>query len=151
MKKEKITFLKPKEGNLMGQWLIEQGISAGFPSPADDYIHAGIDLNTELIHHPSSTFFLRVTGHSMTHAGIRDGDLLIVDRSLNPQPGRIVVAILDGHFTVKKLINRKGLLYLEAANPKYPLIDLRNYKDIYLWGVGIYSIHSLSNKQLPIN
>ncbi len=136
---------------LFSRPLKQNHISAGFPSPADDYIHAGINLNDELIHHPASTFFLRVTGHSMTHAGIRDGDLLIVDRSLNPQPGRIVVAILDGHFTVKKLINRKGLLCLEAANPKYPLIDLRKYKDIYLWGVGTYSIHNLSNKQLPIN
>ena len=123
--------------------LIGEHISAGFPSPAENYIDTNIDLNEELILHPASTFFLRVQGNSMTNAGILDGDLLIVDRSLNPQPGHIVVAILDGTFTLKKLTYRNQIPYLEAANPNYLPIDLRHYENIHIWGVAIHSIHKL--------
>ena len=79
----------------------------------------------------------------MTGAGINDGDLLIVDRSLEAKPGRIVIAILDGDFTVKQLTYNHDTLYLEAANPNYPRINLRTYGDIQIWGVAIYSIHNL--------
>ena len=120
-------------------------IAAGFPSPGDDYIESRIDLNEELIRNPISTFFLRVKGESMSAAGILDGDLLIVDRSLEPRPGSIVVAILDGSFTLKKLTYKEGLAYLEAEHPDYPIIDLRNYENVQIWGVAIYSIHSLKN------
>lgn len=118
-------------------------INAGFPSPADDYIDNGIDLNEELILNPSSTFFLRVNGNSMTGAGINDGDLLIVDRSLEAKPGRIVIAILDGDFTVKQLTYHHDTPYLEAANPNYPRINLQTYGDIQIWGVAVHSIHNL--------
>ncbi len=124
--------------------LASEHIAAGFPSPADNYIDKGIDLNEELIHHPISTFFLRVKGESMSNAGILNGDLLIVDRSLEPQPGNIVVAILDGSFTLKKLTYKKGIPYLEAEHPNYPVIDLRHYENVQIWGVAIYSIHSLN-------
>lgn len=118
-------------------------VSAGFPSPADDYVDVGIDLNEQLIRHPSSTFFLRVSGDSMTGAGIHDGDLLVIDRSLNPKPGRIVVAVLDGAFTLKRLMrDRRGLL-LEAANPAYPTLDLRDCAEVQIWGVAIHVIHPL--------
>ena len=120
-------------------------IAAGFPSPGDDYIESRIDLNEELIRNPISTFFLRVKGESMSAAGILDGDLLIVDRSLEPRPGSIVVAILDGSFTLKKLTYKDEIPYLEAEHPDYPAIDLRNYGNIQIWGVAIYSIHSLKN------
>ncbi len=123
--------------------LASEHIAAGFPSPADNYIENSIDLNEELIHHPASTFFLRVKGESMSNAGVLDGDLLIVDRSLDPQPGHIVVAILDGSFTLKKLTYSKGVPYLEAKHPNHPTIDLRNYKNVQIWGVAIYSIHGL--------
>ena len=96
--------------------LAGEKIAAGFPSPADDYIDIGIDLNEQLIRHPASTFFLRVSGDSMTGAGIHDGDLLVVDRSLDAKPGRIVIAILDGAFTLKRLQRRNGLLVLEFFN-----------------------------------
>ncbi len=118
-------------------------VAAGFPSPADDYIDNCIDLNEELISHPASTFFLRVKGESMSNAGVSNGDLLIVDRSLNPQPGHLVVAILDGSFTLKKLTYKENIPYLEAEHPNYPAIDLRNYENVQIWGVAIYSIHSL--------
>ncbi len=118
-----------------------EAVSAGFPSPADDYMDRGIDLNEELIHRPASTFFLRVAGNSMDGSGIHDGDLLVVDRSINPLPGHIVVAVLDGTFTLKRLMNYKGNLRLEAENPSYPPINLNNYGDVQIWGVATYSIH----------
>ncbi len=124
--------------------LVSGHVPAGFPSPAENYIDTSIDLNEELIRHPASTFFLRVKGESMSNAGVLDGDLLIVDRSLDPQPGHIVIAVLDGAFTLKKLTFSKNIPYLEAEHPKYPPIDLRQYENVQIWGVAIYSIHSLN-------
>ena len=123
--------------------LAGERVAAGFPSPAEDYVDVGIDLNDQLIRHPTSTFFLRVSGDSMTGAGIHDGDLLVVDRSLDPHPGRVVVAVLDGGFTLKHLVRHHGRLRLEAANPNYPPLDLRSCNDVQIWGVAIHVIHPL--------
>ena len=123
--------------------LAAERVAAGFPSPADDYIDVGIDLNEQLIRHPTSTFFLRVSGHSMNGAGIHDGDLLVVDRSLDPKPGRIVIAILDGAFTLKRLTLHRNRLRLEAAHPDYPAIELHRCGEVQIWGVAIHVIHSL--------
>ena len=123
--------------------LASEQIPAGFPSPADDYMEVGIDLNEELIQHPSSTFFLRVSGDSMTAAGIHNGDLLVVDRSLHPRPGRIVVAVLDGAFTLKRLMRDQRGLVLEAANPTYPTLELRHCTEVQIWGVAVHVIHPL--------
>ncbi|MGC6483339.1 MAG: LexA family protein [Synechococcus sp.] len=123
--------------------LAGERVAAGFPSPADDYVEVSIDLNEQLIRHPSSTFFLRVSGDSMTGAGIHDGDLLVVDRSLNPRPGRIVVAVLDGAFTLKRLMRDHNGLHLEAANPAYPRLDLHRCSDVQIWGVAVHVIHPL--------
>ena len=120
-----------------------ESVSAGFPSPANDYLDIGIDLNEHLIRHPISTFFLRVSGDSMTNAGIQHGDLLIVDRSLDPRPGNVVIAVLDGAFTLKHLKRHEGRLRLEAANPNYPSLELNQYNDVQIWGVAIHVIHSL--------
>ena len=125
--------------------LANECVSAGFPSPADDYIDAGIDLNEHLIRNPASTFLLRVSGNSMTGAGIHNGDLLIVDRSLNPHPGHIVVAVIEGAFILKRLVLKNEVLYLEADNPDYQQIDLRQYENVHVWGVAIHSIHSLNS------
>tara|TARA_Y100001968_G_scaffold128130_1_gene116980 strand:- start:377 stop:799 length:423 start_codon:yes stop_codon:yes gene_type:complete len=133
-----------KESSFLKIPLAIESISAGFPSPAEDYLDTGIDLNEELIQHPTSTFFLRVSGHSMTKSGIYDGDLLIVDRSIDPHPGRIVIAILDGSFTVKRLTRVQEKLYLEASYPDYPAIDISRYETVQIWGVAIYCIHDLS-------
>ncbi len=127
--------------------LASESIAAGFPSPADDYIEVGIDLNQELIRHPISTFFLRVSGNSMEGAGIHDGDLLIIDKSLDPRPGDIVVAMVDGDFSLKRLTRHLGKLRLEAENPNYPNIELNRYTDVQFWGVAIYSIHNLNYSQ----
>jgi len=123
--------------------LAGESVAAGFPSPADDYIDVGIDLNDTLIRHPSSTFFLRVSGDSMTGAGIQHGDLLVVDRSLEARPGQIVVAVLDGAFTLKRLVRHRGRLRLEAANSAYPPLELHQCGDVQIWGVAIHVIHSL--------
>ena len=125
--------------------LVEGTVSAGFPSPAEDYIELGIDLNKYLIKNPISTFFLRVSGNSMNNAGIYNNDLLIIDRSINPNPGHIVVALLDGEFTLKRLIKEKNNYYLKADKENYPAISLYQYLDIQIWGVAIYSIHELTN------
>ena len=130
--------------------IANESISAGFPSPADDYLDIGIDLNEQLIRNPESTFFLRVSGHSMTNAGINDGDLVIIDRSIDPTPAHIVVAIVEGNFTLKRLTLRDEKLYLEAANSDYSPIDITLYQDVQIWGVAIYSIHNLkSNIKIP--
>ena len=123
--------------------LAGERVAAGFPSPADDYVDVGIDLNDQLIRHPTSTFFLRVSGDSMNGAGIHDGDLLVVDRSLDPRPGRVVVAVLDGGFTLKRLMRHQGRLRLEAANPSYPPLDLQSCDDAQIWGVAIHVIQPL--------
>ena len=123
--------------------LAKEVISAGFPSPAEDYIEPGIDLNKYLIKNPISTFFLRVSGNSMNNAGIYNNDLLIIDRSINPNPGHIVVALLDGEFTLKRLIKKQDNYYLKADKENYPAINLYEYIDIQIWGVAIYSIHEL--------
>ena len=123
--------------------LAAESVAAGFPSPADDYIDRGIDLNEALIRHPSSTFFLRVSGDSMTGAGIQDGDLLVVDRSLEARPGQIVVAVLDGAFTLKRLVRHGERLRLEAANSAYPPLELHRCGDVQIWGVAIHVIHPL--------
>ena len=124
--------------------LAGESVAAGFPSPADDYIDSGIDLNEVLIRHPSSTFFLRVSGDSMVEAGIQHGDLLVVDRSLEPRPGLIVVAVLDGSFTLKRLARHRGRLRLEAANSAYPPLELHQCGDVQIWGVAIHVIHPLA-------
>ncbi len=128
--------------------LVEETISAGFPSPAEDYIEIGIDLNKYLIKNPISTFFLRVSGNSMNNAGIYNNDLLIIDRSINPNPGHIVVALLDGEFTLKRLIKKQDNYYLKADKEDYPAINLYEYIDIQIWGVAIYSIHELQKQKV---
>ena len=122
--------------------LLSDAISAGFPSPADDYTEENIDLNDHLISNPFSTFFLRVKGDSMINAGIQDKDLIIVDKSLTAKPGDIIIAMIDGEFTIKRLSIRNNELYLKAENHTYPDFKFKNHIDIQIWGVVVYSIHS---------
>ena len=122
--------------------LLIDSISAGFPSPADDYTEENIDLNEHLISNPFSTFFLRVKGHSMVNAGIKDNDLIIVDKSLRAKTGNIIIAMVDGEFTIKRLSIKNDELYLKAENNNYPDFRFKNHIDVQIWGVVIYSIHS---------
>ncbi len=140
MKKEKITFLKPRKGNLIGQWLIEQGISAGFPSPADDFKEIRISLDNELVKNRDATFYARVSGESMVGAGLDDGDLLVIDKSLDPKNGKIAVCLVDGEFTVKRIKKEKDKFYLMPENDKYKPIELKEDNELIIWGVVEYVI-----------
>ncbi len=117
-------------------------VSAGFPSPADDYTEENIDLNEYLIQNPFSTFFIRVKGDSMINSGIQDQDLIVVDKSLIAKPGDIVIATIDERFTVKRLEKKDNIFYLKAENRNYPDLYLKNYSNMQIWGVVIYSIHN---------
>ncbi len=119
-------------------------VEAGFPSPADDYLEGTLDLNEHLIRRPAATFFLRVSGDSMTGAGIYPGDILIVDRSLPPADGRIVIAVVDGELTVKRLSRRPGRIRLLPENPRYPPIDITAEQDLRVWGVVVHAVHSFT-------
>ena len=122
--------------------LLNDSVSAGSPSPADDYTEENIDLNEHLISNPFSTFFLRVKGESMINAGIKDKDLIIVDKSLIAKPGNIIIAMIDGEFTIKRLSIKNDELYLKAENHNYPDFSFKNHINVQIWGVVIYSIHS---------
>ena len=117
-------------------------VAAGFPSPADDHLEGPLDLNEHLVAHPAATFVVRVEGDSMVGAGIRDGDLLVVDRAREARSGSIVVAVVDGALTVKRLrVGRQGVR-LEAENPAYPPIVVREGGDLVVWGVVAHAIRS---------
>lgn len=115
--------------------LADTRVHAGFPSPAEDFGETRIDLNVELIRHPQATFFLRVAGDSMHEAGIDDGDIVVVDRALKPRHRHIVVAVVDGDFTIKWLALRAGRIKLQAANPTYPDIVPKDGQTLEVWGV----------------
>ena len=119
--------------------LVLSHISAGFPSPAEDYAESSIDLNEELISNKHATFFVRVVGDSMTDANIKDGDVLIVDKSKNPENNNIVIAILEGEFTVKRLIIKGKTIFLQPENEEYKPIEVKN--ELIIWGVVTYIIH----------
>ncbi|MDM8233767.1 translesion error-prone DNA polymerase V autoproteolytic subunit [Phocaeicola barnesiae] len=120
----------------------DQGIRAGFPSPAQDYMSESIDLNQELIRHPATTFYARAVGDSMKGCGIDDGDLLVIDKAISPQNGDIVVAYIDGEFTLKKVrLEPDGsCLWLIPANDEYPPIKITEENDFIIWGVLTYNI-----------
>ncbi|RYF79530.1 MAG: translesion error-prone DNA polymerase V autoproteolytic subunit [Comamonadaceae bacterium] len=115
--------------------LATNSVRAGFPSPADDYACKRIDLNDILVTHPQATFMIRVAGDSMREEGIEDGDVLVVNRAIKPRHGHVVVAVLDGEFTVKKLYQRAGRMKLRAANPTYPDIIPSDGQTLEVWGV----------------
>ncbi len=127
-------------------------VSAGFPSPATDHEEQSIDLNKELIPHPSSTFLVRASGNSMIGAGIFDGDLLVVDRSVTAQDGHVVIAVVYGELTVKRLRIGDGKstpgkrMVLAAENPDYPDIYLSETEDSFIWGVVRHAVRDLLKK-----
>ena len=119
----------------------ENGVSAGFPSPAEDHMHSKIDLNNLLIENPSATYYVRVNGDSMLGAGILSGDLLIVDRSIEVTNNCIVVVHLDGEFTVKRIKKIKKKIFLKAENNNYKPIEITKEMDFELFGVVAHAIH----------
>ncbi len=143
MKKEKLDFLIPKKENNLGQWLIEQGISAGFPSPADDFKEIRISLDKELVKNEEATFYARVSGDSMQGAGLENGDLLIIDRSIEPSNNKIAVCFVDGEFTVKRIKIESKKLYLIPENKKYSPIEINEENELIIWGIVTYVIKKL--------
>ena len=136
-----LTFYAPCRDQYIHLPLVGTAVKAGFPSPADDYIEDRLDLNQHLIAHPNATFFVRVAGESMLNAGIQDGDTLIVDRSLEAKNNNIVIATLNGDFTVKRLVYRASEPWLIPCNPSYPDIQLTEDMDTVIWGVVTSVIH----------
>lgn len=121
--------------------IFSTSIAAGFPSPADDYIEQQLDLNQFMVKHPSATFFVRVEGESMRDAGIQSGDILVVDRSIAPAHGKIVVAVIDGEFTVKRMVIERDALFLAPENPAYSRLQVSPDSQFQVWGVVTYVIH----------
>lgn len=133
--------IDPKEGLKLPLFLCR--VSAGFPSPAEDHIDKRLDLNEMLVAHPAATFFVRVAGDSMIGAGINNDDVLVVDRALEPSNGKVVVAVLNGELTVKRLYRNGGCFRLAAENPAYPDLLLTEGESCEIWGVVTFVIHAL--------
>ncbi len=123
--------------------LLRCAVPAGFPSPADDYVEQRISLDEHLIQHRESTFFMRVAGDSMRGLGIFDGDLLVVDRALPAVHGSVVIAVLDGEFTVRQLLHTAQGQILRAAHPGYADTLIKPEQDFSVWGVVSWNVHKL--------
>lgn len=133
----------PDMSTSLKQPYFEAKVPAGFPSPAADYEENQLDLNRHLIRNPAATFFVRVSGDSMTGAGINDGDLLIVDRSLDPKDKNVVIAVVNGELTVKRIRIRRKKIYLEPENENYASQEISDESDFQVWGVVTNVIHPL--------
>ena len=140
MKIEKSFFSSVRLSHLLPLYI--SGVNAGFPSPAEDHTDLSLDLNEHLIQHPSATFYVYARGDSMIDSGIYDGDLLIVDRALEPANNSIVIAIVNGEFTVKKIIKNNNKLYLMPNNVNYTSIEITSDTNFEIWGVVTYTIHA---------
>ena len=136
-------IIKIKIQNKVYHQFYSCAVTAGFPSPADDYLESKLDLNDYLIKHPSATFFVRVAGDSMVNAGIHNNDIIIVDRSIKPKHGKIVVAALDGQMTVKRLYRRDKKVILLPENKLFKPIEISDSMEIVIWGVATNVIHAL--------
>lgn len=130
-----LTFFTPEMIENSGAPFVDIGISAGFPSPADDFLQERISLDKVLIKNQEATFFARVSGQSMIDAGINDKDLLVIDRSITPQNNKIAVCFIDGEFTVKRLRVEGNEVWLKPENPDYPIIKITEDNDFLIWGI----------------
>jgi len=133
-KKNTLNFFTPSHGRLE-VILINAGISAGFPSPAGDFKQERISLDKELIKNKEATFFARVSGESMINAGLEDGDLIVIDRSLEPSNNKIAVCFIDGEFTVKRLQVKKNKIWLKPENTNYKAIEVKEDNELIIWGI----------------
>ena len=124
-------------------WLAGEGVSAGFPSPADDFKETRISLDKVAVKNEAATFYARVAGQSMTGAGLDDGDLLVIDRSLEPQDGKIAVCLIDGEFTVKRLKVEKDCVWLMAENKRYKPIQVTEGNELMIWGIVTHVLKAL--------
>ena len=136
-----LDFFTPDLTTLLELPLAGTAIAAGFPSPAEEYLDLALDLNKELIKHPAATFYARVKGNSMVDAGIQDGDLLVIDKALEPREGAIAVCFLDGELTVKRLAVREEGVFLMPANDEFKPISITEDNEFLVWGIVAYVIH----------
>ena len=134
-KTQALTFFTPEVSENSGTVFVDIGISAGFPSPADDFLQERISLDKTLIKNKEATFFARVSGQSMVGAGIDDKDLLVIDRSIIPTNNKIAVCFIDGEFTVKRLRVDGNNIWLKPENPDYPIIEVTEENDFMIWGI----------------
>lgn len=134
-KSQTLTFFSPESYENSGAIFVDIGVSAGFPSPADDFLQERISLDKTLIKNKEATFFARVSGQSMVGAGIDDNDLLVIDRSMIPQNNKIAVCFIDGEFTVKRLRVDGNSIWLKPENPDYPIIEITEENDFMIWGI----------------
>ena len=142
-KNQKLTFFLPDYESELKIPFIKEGVSAGFPSPAADFMETNIDLNKELSENQLATFYIRVKGNSMIDAGINDKDVLVVDRSLEPQNNKIAICFIDGEFTVKRILVEKECLYLMPENASYSPIKITEENQLIIWGIVTYVIKKL--------
>lgn len=141
--KDSLEFYTPDESQSVDIVLAETGISAGFPSPADDFRDNKISLDRVLVKNKEATFYAKVSGQSMIGAGLDDGDLLVVDKSLEPQDNKIAVCFIDGEFTVKRLQVTKGAVFLLPANPAYDPIQITEENNFQIWGIVTHVIKKM--------
>jgi DNA polymerase V len=140
---QKLTFFIPDFESELRIPYIKEGVSAGFPSPAADFLETNIDLNKELSSNPLATFYIKVKGNSMIDAGINDKDVLVVDRSLEPQNNKIAICFIDGEFTVKRIKLEKDCLYLMPENANYQPIKVTEENQLVIWGIVTYVIKNV--------
>ena len=138
--KNNLNFFTPSKNTNLDALLINAGISAGFPSPADDFKEIRISLDKELVKNKESTFYARVSGNSMEDAGLSDGDMIIIDKSLIPQNNKIAVCFLDGEFTIKRVVKRNNNLYLKPENKNYEEILISEDNELMIWGIVTYVV-----------
>jgi len=138
-----LTFFKPDFESELRLPYIDFGVSAGFPSPAMDFMEKSIDLNKALSENPLATFYIKVDGHSMVDAGINDKDVLVVDRSLEPKNNKIAVCFIDGEFTVKRIQLKKDGLWLMPENARYSPIQINEENQLIVWGIVTYVIKKI--------
>lgn len=140
MNKQSLEIFKSDTSTDLSLPIADDGIRAGFPSPAQDFMDLAIDLNKELVRHPASTFYGRVKGDSMLDAGVNDGDILVIDKSLDPKDGDMAVCYIDGEFTIKYIKIEKDIIWLVPANDKYDPLKVTAGNDFLIWGIVTYSI-----------
>ena len=137
---KKLIFFKPDNQNQKYFPLASEGISAGFPSPAEDFKELKISIDREVVKNESATFFARVDGQSMQGAGLDDGDLLVIDRSQEPENGKIAVCFIDGEFTVKRLKVEDDCIYLMPENSRYKALKVTSENQLIVWGIVTYVV-----------
>lgn len=139
-KDKKITLFKPEYSENKIRPIVNEDIPAGFPSPAEDFKEIRISLDKELIKNEDATFYARVRGNSMIDANIEDGDLLVIDRSIEARDGKVAICMIDGEFTVKRIKMGKDCLYLMPENEKYKSIKVTDENEFVVWGIVTYVI-----------